>query len=373
MSTLLKRLLPCVIAILVVAAPIAESVAATDAPVAGAAKKKGKKCKKKGKKGKKSRCKKQGTSASPGFPGKPVDPNPPVEAPAILVQSLQLTENPLLAGTSGSGQVTISSPAPTGGQPVSLSSDDPSRATLPDSVHVAAGQTTASFPVTTTAGPNASVTLVAAIDASVRTTQLNLVEEAGLSRVALDYQCFPSVGASNFGANEVVFDVRTPTNAVVDLQSSDPFSLAVPSTVTVPAGSSTGVFGVDTLQTTPSVTVTASFDGIDRTDTASVLDASSPAPVASSLSLSANSVVVGDGTTGTVNLDCEAPAGGITVSLATSYPGVTVPASVTVPSGELSASFPITTVVSAAVGSAQITATAGAAVQATLTLRALGT
>jgi hypothetical protein len=381
---LLKRLCLLSLAILVIGAPIAESAFANDGPVAGAAKKKKKKkkCKKKSKKKgkaarKKGKCKKKRKaspiSPSSSLPGKPVSPDPPAQPDPILLQSLTLSENPLLGGTAGAGQVTLSGPAPAGGQPVTLGTDVPSRATTPDAVHVAAGETTASFPVNTTAGPPITVVLTAAIDGSVRTRNLDLVDKAGLSSVALDYQCFPDTGLSNFGANVVSLNVRAPANEAVDLTSSDPFSLAVPSSVTVPSGSFTGIFGVDTLQTTPSVTVTASFDGIDRTDTASIRDSGSPAPVASTLSLVPNSVVVGDSSTGTISLDCEAPPGGTVVSLSTTYSGVTIPASVTIPQGELSATFPITTVISASAGDAEIDATAGATVPATLTLRAIGT
>ena len=40
-----------------------------------------------------------------------------------------------------------------GGQAVTLSSGIPGRAGVPDGVHIAAGQTSATFPITTTAGP----------------------------------------------------------------------------------------------------------------------------------------------------------------------------------------------------------------------------
>jgi hypothetical protein len=386
-STFLKRLAPLVIAICVVAAPIAESAAPGDA-VAGAAKKgkKGKKCKskKKGKKaGKKAKCKKQqGSAGSPGLPGKPVDPNPPAQPaqPDPLQLSLQLTENPLLGGSSGPGRVTISAPAPAGGQPVTLSSGDLSLATLPDAVHIAAGQTSDTFDVLTfPVDDPTSVILTAAIGTSdVDTAQLDIVDEADLSSVALAYQCFPDEDPPDFfGGNLVSLNVRAPTDTDVALSSSAPTFLSVPPIVTVPEGSFTGGFGVNTLLAIPSVTVTASLAGsIDRTDTARVRNSLSLDPVSSGLSLQPDHVIVGDPSTGTVSLDCEAPAGGTTVSLAAvdpdtmlPYPGVTVvPASVLVPAGELSANFTINTVGTAVPGDVLITATPGVSVDATLTL-----
>jgi hypothetical protein len=88
--------------------------------------------------------------------------------------------------------------------------------------------------------------------------------------------------------------------------------------------------------------------------------------------------VVGDPSTGTVSLDCEAPAGGITVNLSSNNAGASVPASVVVQEGDLSANFPITTDVNATPGTAVIRAwtVPGAPppdeVQADLTLRAIG-
>jgi hypothetical protein len=113
------------------------------------------------------------------------------------------------------------------------------------------------------------------------------------------------------------------------------------------------------------------------TDTATIRDSStSPNPVPSALGLQPNSVVVGDPSTGTVDLDCEAPPGGITVTLGSDHPNAHVPVSVVVPAGQLGATFPITTDLSGTPGQAHISATApglGTPIQATLTLRAIGT
>ena len=383
----LRRLILLVLTTALVAAPIAESAAVSDGPLAGAAKKKGKCKKKKGKKGKKGKkCKKKagGPGAPGGLPGKPVSPTPSGpgddDPPGsfLLLSSMSLDENPLLAGESTSGEVTINAPAPSGGQPVTLSSAAPSRVSVPDSVHIAAGQTSANFPITTTAGPDDTVTLTSAIDSSVRTANLQIVEKESIHGLALDYQCFPDDNLTNFGASVVTLDVRAPDNVSVDLQSDAPTFLAVPPTVTVPDGQFSGAFSVDTFQMTSTpVTVTATYDGEQATDTATIRDsATSPNPVPSTLGLQPASVVVGDNSTGTVNLDCEAPPGGILVTLASDHPNAHVPASVLVPAGELGVTFPITTDLSGTPGQAHISATApglGTPIQATLTLRAIGT
>jgi trimeric autotransporter adhesin len=386
---LLKRFLLLALALTIVAAPIAEASAAPG-PVAGVAKKKGKKCKgKKKKKGtalsakkKKGKKCKKGAGGLPGLPGKPLNPDPPNPPPppvTLTLQSMSLEENPVLAGTAGEGQVTLSAPAPTNGKAVTLSSGVPSRASVPDSVHVAAGQTTATFPITTTAGPNDSIVLTAALGTSTRNATLDIVEEESLNSLELAYQCYPGDDLEDVGGNVVSLDVRAPSDIVVDLDSSDPFTIDVPSTVTVLEGAFNGGFNVDTLQmTTTPVTVTATYDDDVFTDEATVRDETSPDPVASELALQPDSVVVGDPSTGTVSLDCEAPAGGITVNLSSNNAGASVPASVVVQEGDLSANFPITTDVNATPGTAVIRAWTVPGVpppdevQADLTLRAIG-
>jgi hypothetical protein len=68
-----------------------------------------------------------------------------------------------------------------------------------------------------------------------------------------------------------------------------------------------------------------------------------PPPCVSSVELSADVALGGTSVTGTVFLTSPAPFGGITVSLLSSSPLATVGASVTIPEGQISASFTIST------------------------------
>ncbi len=72
----------------------------------------------------------------------------------ILPVLTSLTVNPssVVGGSPSTGTVTLSGPAPAGGAVVSLSSDNTLAATVPASVTVAAGATSATFPVTTSRG-----------------------------------------------------------------------------------------------------------------------------------------------------------------------------------------------------------------------------
>ena len=308
----------------------------------------------------------------PGLPTKPT-PTPPggSGASAPTVSDLAVVDNPVLAGTGTQGQVTINSAAPSGGQPVSLQSSDPSRASVPSSVHVAAGATTASFAIASTAGPAVAPTITASIGSSSANAQLNIVENPSVTEVKLAYQCYPGIGL-NVGGNRVTLDVPAPSATTVGLSSDDPTSLTVPSSVVVPSGSTTALFSVSTLLPSSGVPVTGTLGASTANDTASVRSTLSPAPVVTGLALQPTSVSSGGSSTGTVTLDCEALAGGSVVSLSSDNPEVTVPPTVTVPQDSPSATFTITATPNA-VGQATITATLGGTQQQTLTINNLST
>src|SRR5580700_2312330 len=86
------------------------------------------------------------------------DPNPAVldfelsSVPSSLALSaLSLNPTSVTGENSSTGTVTLSGPAPAGGAQVPLSSSNTSVASVPSSVIVAAGATTASFTVSTNA------------------------------------------------------------------------------------------------------------------------------------------------------------------------------------------------------------------------------
>jgi hypothetical protein len=290
------------------------------------------------------------------------------------MSAIGVTDNPILAGNSTSGLVTISGTAPSGGQPVTLQSSDPTRVTVPASVVVAAGQTTAGFSVGTTSGPGVTPTLTAAIGTSNVNTQLSVVSDPSVASVTLQRQCF--TGPSSFPTNRVTLDVPAPIDTPVDLSSDTPSSLTVPPTVTVPSGSKTALFGLNTLAPNPLVTVTATLGPSFASDSASV-SSTSPDPAVTGLSLQPTSVTAGNPSTGTVTLGCEALSGGTVVNLSSSSPAdVTVPATVTVPQDQLTATFQISTAGTASgdvtiTGSAQ--SGAGGPQQAVLHVDNLGT
>ncbi|HYY57786.1 MAG TPA: M36 family metallopeptidase [Pyrinomonadaceae bacterium] len=115
-----------------------------------------------------------------------------------------------------------------------------------------------------------------------------------------------------------------------------------PVTVTVPAGQTSKTFTYTVKAANVPVTnsITASAGGVSVKR-----DLTVNPPRAASLTLAPNPVKGGQSVTGTVTLECLAPAGGITVSLASGAPAIASPttAKIVVPAGSQKGTFTITT------------------------------
>ncbi len=148
------------------------------------------------------------------------------------------------------------------------------------------------------------------------------------------------------------------------ISSSDPSKLTVQDGgVTIAAGSTKGTVLDNGLAQAASVTLTASYESATKTADVRVL-AADEVPTAVALTPSTTSIGVGGTATLTVELDLPAPAGGTTVTLSASPSGGgTLPASVVVPEGKLSATFTFspssaaTTTITATLGTATANAT----------------
>ena len=94
-----------------------------------------------------------------------------VPAVAVAVTLARVTVNPtdVVGGAQATGTVTLSSAAAAGGFLVALSSDDPVAATVPASIVVPAGSTSATFVVSTTAVTNTQSSLIIGTAGTVTT------------------------------------------------------------------------------------------------------------------------------------------------------------------------------------------------------------
>ena len=108
--------------------------------------------------------------------GAPSPPPPP--GPATL-SSLMLNPTSVVGGNSSQGTVTLTGAAPSGGAVVTLASNNTAIATVPASVNIAAGATSASFTVTTrSVTTSTSVAISAAYNGVTRTATLTITPQA---------------------------------------------------------------------------------------------------------------------------------------------------------------------------------------------------
>jgi RHS repeat-associated protein len=265
------------------------------------------------------------------------------------------------------GTVAISSAAPTEGITVLLTSDDSSVASVPSSITIPAGATTATFPVTTyRTSATSSVTVSASYQHYTQSATLTVVREPRIAGLAINPAAQAGAGTST---GTIAIDTPAlPGGTIVELSSSDPTAAAVPSSITVPADATTATFNVTTADVAVDAVVTITASAV-ATRTATIV-VYVPQGELTAITLSPANVVGGTmQSTGTVILDTPARAGGAFVPLASSNTTIaTVPSQVVVPEGATSASFAITTAATGAPTAVTITATYGTTRAAALTV-----
>lgn len=303
----------------------------------------------------------------------PADSVPPAGPLALFGLALRPAS---VVGGDGSqviGIVSLNGAAPAGGAIVSLSRDN-AVATMPASVTVPAGQTSAFFTISaarvTTATP---VLITASFGGASRTATLTVnppppaVALAGLTLNP------PGVvgGASSTGT--VILDRPAPEGGTVVPLTRSHAVATLPASVTVPAGATTASFTVATTAVTVTTQVTISGSLNFASQQAFLTVSPVPPPISlATLSLNPTSIVGGNfrTSTGSVTLSAPAPAGGAMVNLSRDNAAVIVPAWITVPAGATSASFSVSTLTVASDTVATIIGSFGTATRtATLTVR----
>lgn len=268
--------------------------------------------------------------------------------------ALAVSPTSVVGGGAAAGTVTLNGAAPPGGRVVSLSSSNAAVASVPTSVAVEGGASSATFPVVTSpVSASATVTLSASLGGVTRTASL-AVTPLTVSSLKL---APTSVTGGSPSTATVTMSAAAPAGGATVTLASDNAAAVVPATVTVAGGATTATFTVATapVAATASARISARHGTtVTRTATLSV-----KAPALSTLAVAPLSVVGGTETTGTVTLTGPAPQAGFSVSLSSGNAAAQVPAAVVVPAGSASASFAVTTSAVTAVTSPRITASAG--------------
>src|SRR5215217_2049246 len=231
-------------------------------------------------------------------------------AAAANLSSLSASTTTVPGGKSVTAMLKLDAAAPTSGQVVSLSSSDTTLATVPSSVTVGAGRTSASVTIKTKGvAATESVTISATLNGATKTLRLTL------TRSKLASLTVPkSIAGASTASGTVKLDGYAPTGGfVVDLATSGGVA-TVPDSVTIAAGKGSATFAISSPIVTSSstTTITASLDGISKTGTVSI-----GPPTVSAVSFSPTKIGEDITSTGTVKLTGPAPSGGVRVTLAT--------------------------------------------------------
>jgi hypothetical protein len=273
--------------------------------------------------------------------------NPPGGGGPTL-SAVSLNPTSVVGGNSSTGTVTLSAAAPSGGAVVSLS-ENSTATSVPASVAVPAGATSANFTVTTTSVTTAATSTISAVFGGVTRTASLTVNPATTPAPSAPTLLSPAHQAINV-PQPVLLDWNDVTNATsyeVQVDNSStiaaPF-IANPTVTTSQATLATGLPAQNLWWRVRARNAAGVFGPFSSTRRFRPQAATGPATL-TSVSVSPSSVTGGTGSTGTVTLTSGAPAGGAVVSLTSSNTAaVTVPASVTVAAGATSATFSATTV-----------------------------
>ena len=258
----------------------------------------------------------------------------------LQLASVSASPNPVIGGNASTGTVTLSLPAPAGGIVVTLTSGNTGVATLPATVTVAQGQTTAAFAVATTVvAASTNVTLSAAYNGVTQTAALTVNPVPVPSSLTL----FPGtvIGGSSATGTVNLAGPAGPDGLLVNLSSNNTAVATPPASVVIAAGQTSASFTVSTNTVTIQTVVTISAVAAGVTKTASLIVT---LPSLTNFRISPAATSQGQTVTGTLQLDGPAPTGGIAVGVTCSNAqAVSFAATVTVPAGQNSATFPILT------------------------------
>lgn len=285
------------------------------------------------------------TAATARLSGCTVSSAPPPPPASASLSSLSLSPTAVVEGSTSTGTVTLTGPAPAGGLVVTLSSGNATAATVPESVTVAGGETSATFTIQAGSTAGSSSSVITASAGGVSRSATFTVNSGNPTLSNLSLIPLSVVGGSSSTGTVTLTAPATAGGVVVTLSSGNTSVATVPASVTVGEGASTATFTVATSPVTAStsVLITASHGSATRSFTLAVTPAAT-GPAVSGVTLSSSTVVGGTPVTGTVTLASAAPQGGTSVVLTSDNTNAaTVPPSVTVASGATQATFPVET------------------------------
>ncbi len=189
----------------------------------------------------------------------------PSPASASLA-AISISPNSVTGGNSATGTAQLSSAAPASGATVSLGVTSP--ATVPVSVVVPAGATSATFSVTTSAVSATTTATITGSYAGVSKSATLTINPPAPTVTMASLSVNPSVIANaGTATGTVTLSGAAPTGGVtVALASSNTNAATVPASVVVPAGASSASFGITakTVKARTTLSISASYAGTTK-------------------------------------------------------------------------------------------------------------
>jgi len=258
---------------------------------------------------------------------------------AVKLNGITLSKSAVVGGDTVIATITLNAPARQVGLPVSLRASSPS-AQIPLSVTVPAGSASAQVTITTSSVTTAqNVTITAQTNGVTQTAALE-IDPANTPQITT-FQITPGSVQGGHAASGTITLNGSPAAGAGAIQiASDIGAAEPPASVTVPFGGNSVTFNIPTAAVTAPqlATLTATFGRSTKTAQLNI------APVLQ-LTLKDDTIVGGNSVNATVTLGEAAPAGGVTLNVQSDNRTIAQPPlTVSVPSGQTSTAFTITTI-----------------------------
>jgi uncharacterized repeat protein (TIGR03803 family) len=289
----------------------------------------------------------RGTGVPAGFTSSDFNTYPSTPPPPSLRVTVPATAAEAAGVLAGQGSVTLPAPA-AADTLVNLASSNTGEVTVPATVTVLAGQSSATFDLTVindTAQDGTRVAVISAVSGGYTSAGgvVAVLDDDGTAVITL---AAPASAAEGTGPVQGTVSLSfTPSVAVtVGLSSSDTTAVTVPGGVVIPAGQTSATFGIQIVNDTKidglqSATITASVAGW----TADTADIDVPDNENTNLLIVLPATLVEGGTgTATVSISGTLSAPLVVTPVSNTTSRLMTPASVTIPAGSTSATFTLT-------------------------------
>ena len=210
------------------------------------------------------------------------------------VAALSCSPVAVVSGSSSTCQVALNQNAPSGGAAITLNNNNSSAVSVPTSVMVASGKSTSTF-VATAAMVNTpqTATVSGSLNGGSSSTTLSVQAPMLVSSLT----CSPStVSSGGKSTCTVTLNQQSPSGGTtVSVTNSNPGALAVPASLTVASGASTGSFTASAAVVTASqsATLTATVGSSSQSVSLTILVVDNVPPTVSIVSPTAGQTVSG--------------------------------------------------------------------------------